>query len=638
MVRSNIVLRLATLGIAGMFVIGGSASAQIPIQPAEGQVPPAPSWAITPAPGSVPASGKSDDRIMLGSSAPTELYDHGDPTNQEQYMLELVNRARANPAAEGEMLASVNDPQINSSYQYFNISRDKLRNDFATYPARPPLAFNKSLIIAARNHGHDMDQNNFQGHVGSDGSSPGDRMVAAGYGDGNYYGENVAAYSYSTFFGHVGLNVDWGEQNQIELGHRSNIMNFKDFQYTEIGIGIIENGQQPPHVGPFVITQDFGRHSYPFIVGVVYRDLNSNNFYDPGEGMPGVTIMPSSGQYYAITSGSGGYAIPCPKSGSMSVTASGGGLSAPITSSVTFNGDNIKLDFIPGMESVPAQVELNLPENGVVLATDNVDLSWKAIPGATAYHVQVSTDPNFGSDLILDDETLTGTTTKLSGLLTQNYYYWRVRAKNSNGWGVFSQKRIIEVAMPPAALVPTAPANGSSVAPGTIEFRWDPAPAEVEFYWFEMGTDPTMATVDMIDSSLLDPWKFAYNLPAGKTYYWRAKARNVNGWGVYSPIWSVSTSTSGVERGANAAARLAANTPNPFTGSTTISYTLARAGNVKLTVVNAMGQEVAMLASGPQTAGTHNVTWEAGGLADGVYYCRLSAGTFTQTRAMILTR
>jgi hypothetical protein len=79
-------------------------------------------------------------------------------------------------------------------------------------------------------------------------------------------------------------------------------------------------------------------------LGVVYNDVNNNNFYDIGEGIGGVTITPSSGGYYAVSSSSGGYAIPVGTSGPITVTASGPGF-GPITKTVTLTGVNVKLDF-----------------------------------------------------------------------------------------------------------------------------------------------------------------------------------------------------------------------------------------------------------------------------------------------------
>ena len=51
-------------------------------------------------------------------------------------------------------------------------------------------------------------------------------------------------------------------------------------------------------------------HYNQFIVGTVWNDIDWDGMYDPNEGIGGVTVTPDSGTYYAITSNSGGYAIP----------------------------------------------------------------------------------------------------------------------------------------------------------------------------------------------------------------------------------------------------------------------------------------------------------------------------------------
>ncbi len=51
-----------------------------------------------------------------------------------------------------------------------------------------------------------------------------------------------------------------------------------------------------------------------------------------------------------------------------------------------------------------------------------------------------------------------------------------------------------------------------------------------------------------------------------------------------------------------------------------------------------MGREVARLVDGAMPAGQHRATWDAAGLPSGVYFYRLSAGRFSQTRAMTLLK
>jgi hypothetical protein len=78
--------------------------------------------------------------------------------------------------------------------------------------------------------------------------------------------------------------------------------------------------------------------------------------------------------------------------------------------------------------------------------------------------------------------------------------------------------------------------------------------------------------------------------------------------------------------------------PNPFRGRTTLAFTLAEAGAVRLTLHDALGREVAVLAAGAHAAGPHVVAVEAGALPSGVYGWRLSAGGRVTTGRMTLVR
>jgi hypothetical protein len=283
---------------------------------------------------------------QAGAWAAAQLYSQGDPTDDEQYMLEMINRARANPAAEGLRLAATTDPGVLSAYSFFNVSTSLLISDFASYPARPPLAFNPSLISSARLHSNNMVAQNSQQHQLPGEADPGTRMTNAGYTGWSAAAENIFAYCDSIWYGHAGFQSDWG--NYPEIGHRINIMNMTGAIYQEIGIGVVAgpgngNGVQ---TGPLVVTQDFGlRNGQYFLLGVVYnRHATSDGFYAPGSGISGVTITLSQGNYYAVTSSSGGYAIPISGlSGNVVVTAQGNGVNEQTT--VNLSGQNVKVDF-----------------------------------------------------------------------------------------------------------------------------------------------------------------------------------------------------------------------------------------------------------------------------------------------------
>ncbi len=76
------------------------------------------------------------------------------------------------------------------------------------------------------------------------------------------------------------------------------------------------------------------------------------------------------------------------------------------------------------------------------------------------------------------------------------------------------------------------------------------------------------------------------------------------------------------------------NYPNPFNPVTNISFTLPEKTNVKLTVFNVLGREIATLVSGELNAGQHSVSFDASRFSSGIYFYRLQAGSFTSTHKM----
>ena len=77
---------------------------------------------------------------------------------------------------------------------------------------------------------------------------------------------------------------------------------------------------------------------------------------------------------------------------------------------------------------------------------------------------------------------------------------------------------------------------------------------------------------------------------------------------------------------------------NPFSTTTEIHYALPVAASVLLVVYDVNGREVARLVDAWQTPGQYRVTWDARRLASGVYLCRLTAGSFTTARPVVLRK
>jgi uncharacterized protein YkwD len=264
------------------------------------------------------------------------------PTNVEQYVVERINRGRANPTAE----ASRYGVALNEGLPAGTIST----------AAKQPLAVSPYLEDSSRRHSQWMIDTDAFSHTGAGGSNPKGRMAAAGYPFAGTWswGENIAWNTYT------GSSLTTALANQIEKnlfvdtyvsdrGHRIDLMNPS---FREVGVGFVSGafGKYNP-VG--MMTQDFASESgNPFLTGVAYKDtVVKDSFYTPGEGLGGVSVTATRTSdnhiFSTKTFSSGGYSLALP-AGTYRVTASGGTPSAPITfSTVTIGSQNVKRDFVP---------------------------------------------------------------------------------------------------------------------------------------------------------------------------------------------------------------------------------------------------------------------------------------------------
>jgi len=83
---------------------------------------------------------------------------------------------------------------------------------------------------------------------------------------------------------------------------------------------------------------------------------------------------------------------------------------------------------------------------------------------------------------------------------------------------------------------------------------------------------------------------------------------------------------------------LSQNQPNPFNPGTIISYELPTQAHVTLKVFDLLGREVATLVNDVEQPGFKTVTWNATGVASGVYFYRICAGSYADMKKMLLLR
>lgn len=176
----------------------------------------------------------------------------------------------------------------------------------------------------------------------------------------------------------------------------------------------------------------------------------------------------------------------------------------------------------------------------------------------------------------------------------------------------------------------------ASVSGGKVNLNWSTATeTNNRGFSIERSSGSEFETIGFVNGSGTTTERRSYsftddNVLSG-TYTYRLKQIDFDGSFQYS---------NGVEVNVFSAKdfTLTQNFPNPFNPTTTIEYGLQTKSNVKITVLNSIGQEVALLVNESKEAGYHQVQFNAVNMPSGVYFYRIQAGNFTDTKKMILLK
>jgi uncharacterized protein YkwD len=263
-----------------------------------------------------------------------------EPTAYEQYMLELVNRARANPQAEEQR-------------QGISLT-EGLKSGRISYDPSQPLAWDDKLSQTAQEHNQWMEETGKFSHYG-DGGWPWERAYQTGYDmtapQGSQANENLSMGSGSK----PKSATQYVEERHNSLygssGHRRNFFNPN---WKEAGIDFLgKQAKDGQNLTKATVVQFFGNPASgdTFLTGVAYDDnaVKDDDFYTPGEGLGGVKVEAvrlSDNQVFTTeTFNSGGYQIAL-EPGDYQVTFSGDSLSQPVTDTVNIGSQNKKIDMV----------------------------------------------------------------------------------------------------------------------------------------------------------------------------------------------------------------------------------------------------------------------------------------------------
>jgi photosystem II stability/assembly factor-like uncharacterized protein len=222
---------------------------------------------------------------------------------------------------------------------------------------------------------------------------------------------------------------------------------------------------------------------------------------------------------------------------------------------------------------------------------------------------------------------------------TDNFGCWEIGFTNdSSGWGSIHQTNQVYKYIGPPYPVPveltsfTATTNGNEVtlnwstATETNNQGFEIERSEDNISFNKIGSVPGFGTTTETKS-----YSYSDQSAISRTNYYRLKQVDYDGSFEYSEVVEIEI-TSPTEF------MLLQNFPNPFNPTTTIGFGIQNKSNVKITILNAIGEEVAVVLNEEKEPGFHQVEFNAIGLPSGVYFYQLKAGDFIQTKKMLLIK
>jgi len=233
--------------------------------------------------------------------------------------------------------------------------------------------------------------------------------------------------------------------------------------------------------------------------------------------------------------------------------------------------------------------------------------------------------------------TTADTATQVGGLLAQTTYYWRVLAGNQGATGIYSDPWSFKTGWPvPPTLVSPLNATNTSRTP---TFVWNKG----EGTSFRLRVTDVTTSANVINVVVNDT-TFLSNviLTAGRTYSWAVSAYNAYGasdWsaeGRFRPGQEVTFA--GDDDAVPSVYAMSQNYLNAFNPVTSIRFAIPQTGPVKLAVYDVLGREVAVLVNEVLTPAFYTAQFHGRNLSSGVYFCRLIASGYVETKKMQLIK
>jgi hypothetical protein len=301
-------------------------------------------------------------------------------------------------------------------------------------------------------------------------------------------------------------------------------------------------------------------------------------------------------------------------------------------------------------QPVPQQI---IPLNGSKWEYTSPTLLWLLYNTYTAvsFSVQVSLSQfNFTNPYLVIDTTSTGTVSgiyfipagKLSVGIT---YYWRI-GFDGNYSPVWNFTPYAEVSsgtllISPTLIEPHDSSNNVSLNPTLF---WTGVSGATSYEIQVSQSNNFLITIADINN-IATTSNVISGLTSGSTYYWRVRALNSIGISNWTGNFIFTTQQlpsipTLVESNFKIPIQfvLMQNYPNPFNPSTIINYSISKFCFVNINVYDVSGKEASTLVNENKPAGNYFIQFKASNLVSGVYFYRMTAGDFVQTKKLILLK
>jgi len=285
----------------------------------------------------------------------------------------------------------------------------------------------------------------------------------------------------------------------------------------------------------------------------------------------------------------------------------------------------------------PGSVTTLYPFGGSTEIPTNLQFVWlkPQFTSGSTFYFSVTQDTNWIQP-VLADSTIVDTSHYVDSLNYSTWYFWRVASMNEAGRGQFSGWKSFQTIQAPPNPVSITSKDSSN----QLILRWTDAnvggSVYVVFWWDDSTVSNPFCARTTSNSYEVSTFADKHQ------YWWKVRVENIGGISAFSSVHGlyIDTTLTGVRKGPSLPKvySLAQNYPNPFNPTTSIRFALPKSSYVTLKVFNLLGQEVTALVNQELQAGYHDATWDASKMPSGMYFYRIQAAGFVETKKLLLMK